>query len=381
MATRKPNNMFADVSLPFAALQRLAPPVRLLSAAFWKVMKQRDVAQYGVLEEFVSSTCEMVSGLLTLRHQVKLTLGLRSRLILELLRTPQPDARVIKTHLRRIYAASTPSTSSAPTVKMDVKVEKSVANFHTLVHELLTDPAAKEEFFQEEFPHDYGPLFDQALEKLLWEFLIRLDQLLPVPSLSQTVSWLSETPAVLEECARAATQPQLLKILLDHQTCLGHLEPAASLPPNMGDSILASLSLPLSGKASSNPQQDPAASSSGDQPARRQEKTPAVAIGPITDDTPAVKKAEQDGGRMTRLSATRSRHAKRKQADGVEEETPTSKNPCPLTAACLRRRARVVIRKLPRSELLRAGTTSNGPGRCRPQTALRMEVRSLDNKE
>lgn len=34
---------------------------------------------------------------------------------------------------------------------------------------------------------DYGPKFDQELEKLLWEFLIRLDQLLPVPSLAQVV--------------------------------------------------------------------------------------------------------------------------------------------------------------------------------------------------
>lgn len=103
---------------------------------------------------------------------------------------------------------------------------------------------------------DYGATFDQELEKLLWEFLVRLDQLLPVPNLAQvtysfctcmnarvyltfgfyyslihfvclqTVTWLSDAPSVLEECARAATQPQLLKILLQHQTCLGHLESA-----------------------------------------------------------------------------------------------------------------------------------------------------------
>lgn len=35
---------------------------------------------------------------------------------------------------------------------------------------------------------DYGPAFDQELEKLLWEFLIRLDQLLPVPNLAQVAS-------------------------------------------------------------------------------------------------------------------------------------------------------------------------------------------------
>uniref|UniRef100_A0A3Q3AHM3 TERF1 (TRF1)-interacting nuclear factor 2 n=1 Tax=Kryptolebias marmoratus TaxID=37003 RepID=A0A3Q3AHM3_KRYMA len=231
-----------DISLPFAALQLLAPPLRLVSAAVWKVLKQRDVMQYGVLEEFVTSACETIPGLLTFRHQGKLTLGLRARLILELCRT-QPDAEVIAPHLERIRAP-----------KKDVKITKTVKNFHCFIHTMLTDPAERELFFKEQFPVDYGPKFDQELEKLLWEFLIRLDQLLPVPSLAQTVSWLSESPVVLEECAQSATQPQLLNVLLQHQTCLGHLEAAGntSLPPNMGDSILASLSLLPSGRVASD---------------------------------------------------------------------------------------------------------------------------------
>ncbi|XP_068584263.1 TERF1-interacting nuclear factor 2 [Cebidichthys violaceus] len=250
MATRKRKEN--DISLPFAALQLLAPPVRLVSAALWKVMKQRDVMQYGVVEEVVTSACETVPGLLTVRHQGKLALGLRGRLILELCCT-QPDEKVITPHLQRMRAPAALSSSSSPTMRRDLKILRTVENFHSLVHTLLKDPTEREHFFKEEFPVDYGPKYDQELEKLLWEFLIRLDQLLPVPSLAQTVSWLSDAPPVLEECARAATQPQLLKILLQHQTCLGHLETAASLPPNMGDSILASLSLPPSGRIPSNP--------------------------------------------------------------------------------------------------------------------------------
>uniref|UniRef100_A0A3Q3K035 TERF1-interacting nuclear factor 2 N-terminal domain-containing protein n=1 Tax=Monopterus albus TaxID=43700 RepID=A0A3Q3K035_MONAL len=226
----------------------LAPPVRLVSAALWKVMKQRDVMQYGVVEEFVTSTCETTPGLLTVRHQGRLALGLRARLILELCCT-QPDAKVIEPHLKRICAPSE-----------DVKIVRTVENFHSLVHMLLTDPAKRGEFFREEFSVHFGPEFDQDLEKLLWEFLIRLDQFLPVPNLAQTVSWLSNAPPVLEECAQAATQPQLLKILLQHQACLGHLESAASVPPNLGDSILASLSLPPSGRVPSN---HPTSSSTG----------------------------------------------------------------------------------------------------------------------
>ncbi|XP_047242715.1 TERF1-interacting nuclear factor 2 isoform X2 [Girardinichthys multiradiatus] len=249
MAARKPKEN--DASLPFAALQLLAPPVRLVSAALWKVLKQRDVMQYGVVEEFVTSACETVPGLLTLRHQGKLALGLRARLILELC-LKDPDVNVIAPHLERICAPALLLSSSASAVKRDVKILRTVESFHSFVETLLTNQAERELFFKEQFPIDYGPKFDQELEKLLWEFLIRLDQLLPVPNLAQTVSWLSDAPPVLEECAQAATQPQLLKILLQHQTCLGHLESAASLPPNMGDSILASLSLPPSGKVPSN---------------------------------------------------------------------------------------------------------------------------------
>ncbi|KAL3046287.1 hypothetical protein OYC64_004323 [Pagothenia borchgrevinki] len=239
-----------DASLPFAALQLLAPPVRLVSAALWKVMEQRDVMHYGVVEEFVTSACETVPGLLTVRHQGKLALGLRARLIMELCST-QPDKKEIMSHLERIRAPAALSTSSATTKKRDLKIMNTVEGFQSLVHSLLTDTTRRKHFFKEEFPVDYGPKFDQELEKLLWEFLIRLDQFFPVPNLAQTVSWLTETPSVLEACARAASQPQLLQTLLRHQTCLGHLETAASLPPNMGDSILTSLS--PSGKVPSDP--------------------------------------------------------------------------------------------------------------------------------
>ncbi|PWA28854.1 hypothetical protein CCH79_00012881 [Gambusia affinis] len=271
MATRKPKEN--DASLPFAALQLLAPPVRLVSAALWKVLKQRDVMQYGVVEEFVSSACETVPGLLTLRHQGKLVLGLRARLILELC-LRQPDVDVIAPHLERIRVPAPLSSGSA--------VE---------------------------------------LEKLLWEFLIRLDQLLPVPNLAQTVSWLCDAPPVLEECAQAATQPQLLKILLQHQACLGHLESAASLPPNMGDSILASLSLPPSGKIPSD--QSAAERTNCSRPGATTPLVPPV-IGLVSiGDVPASEKASQGGEKSN------SKDARGDQRDPTAKFTSVKQKPRP----------------------------------------------------
>ncbi|KAJ8355566.1 hypothetical protein SKAU_G00183600 [Synaphobranchus kaupii] len=69
-----------------------------------------------------------------------------------------------------------------------------------------------------------------ALEALLWEFLSTLDQLLPVPDLTQTVSWLSAAPSVLEVCLQSDYYPDQLKTLLRHQRSLGQLDMNATLP-------------------------------------------------------------------------------------------------------------------------------------------------------
>uniref|UniRef100_A0A8C1IZV4 TERF1-interacting nuclear factor 2 N-terminal domain-containing protein n=1 Tax=Cyprinus carpio TaxID=7962 RepID=A0A8C1IZV4_CYPCA len=59
----------------------IAPPLRLMSAAMWKVMLQRDAVHYGKLEETITSLCETVPGLLHYRHHARLTIGLRKALL------------------------------------------------------------------------------------------------------------------------------------------------------------------------------------------------------------------------------------------------------------------------------------------------------------
>ncbi|XP_056598183.1 TERF1-interacting nuclear factor 2 [Triplophysa dalaica] len=237
------NSEGEDASLPLSALRLIAPPLRLVSASMWKVMQQRDAVNYGKLEEIVTSICDTVHGLLHYRHQARLSMGLRALLILEELRqSDPPDAEHVLRELDKLQ-----SSSPANGRRKDLKVEEAKRNFHTLVHCLLKNHAARQQFFKEDFPQHYGENYIASLEKLLWEFLIRLDQLLPVPDLGQTASWITATPAVLEECARTASQPHLIRTLLQHEACLGHLG-SASLLSSTGESILSSLSLPLSGR-------------------------------------------------------------------------------------------------------------------------------------
>ncbi|XP_051570314.1 uncharacterized protein LOC127450328 isoform X2 [Myxocyprinus asiaticus] len=225
--------------LPLSALRLLAPPLRLVCASMWKVVQQRDAVHYGKLEEIITSIFETVPGLLNYRHQARLRMGLRALMILEELRqSDPPDIQHVLQELGKLQAFS---------VYNGKKVEEAKCNFHSLVQCLLKRPATRKQFFKEDFHVQYGGHYVASLEKLLWEFLTRLDQLLPAPDLAQTVSWLSAAPAVLDECARSATQPQLLRTLLQHEKCLGHLG-STSLLSSTGDSILSSLSLPLSGK-------------------------------------------------------------------------------------------------------------------------------------
>ncbi|KAG9331995.1 hypothetical protein JZ751_016271, partial [Albula glossodonta] len=70
---------------------------------------------------------------------------------------------------------------------------------------------------------------DTALQVVLWELLSRLEQLLPVPDLKQTVSWLSAAPSALEECVQSVCKPQQLKTLLQLHTGIGHISTLCSM--------------------------------------------------------------------------------------------------------------------------------------------------------
>ncbi|XP_064196743.1 zinc finger protein 572-like isoform X1 [Anguilla rostrata] len=98
---------------------------------------------------------------------------------------------------------------------------------------------------QDMSPAETGCKTDPALEVLLWEFLSRLDQLLPVPDLKQTVFWLSAAPSVLEVCVQSVSYPDQLKTLLRHHRSLGKLD-VNGTHPSMEDYKLSSMSCPPS---------------------------------------------------------------------------------------------------------------------------------------
>ncbi|XP_032429418.1 zinc finger protein 184-like [Xiphophorus hellerii] len=223
-------------TLPLSALRLLVSPIRLVSAAIWHTVEQKIVSDYGLLEEFVFMVTEIVPQLLSTRQRAELILGLRARLILELCRSDETaDLQIIQPHLDRMQ-----SLRSLWKIESDAEVSDS--HFMGLVQNLLRDPDERMTFFQDVFPGDFGPTYDKAIQTLMWLFLSRLEKLLPAQSLQQVVSLMSDTTSFLNESMETLVQPEDLKVLLDTQKNLTHLEDIESYVVDSG--ILSALCLP-----------------------------------------------------------------------------------------------------------------------------------------
>ncbi|XP_026216895.1 TIN2_N and Myb_DNA-bind_4 domain-containing protein isoform X2 [Anabas testudineus] len=228
--------------LPVRYLRLLAPPLQLLSAAVWQVVQQGLVEHYGMLEEFVTMVTELVPELMSYSQRAQLILGLRARLVLEMCRGEHPvDMQTIQPHLDRIKAPVSTAKDHHVTIN---QVEESEVNFVELVHSLLEGPSERKYFFEEIFPEYFGPKYNAALEMLVWEFISRLDELLPVPDFTQLASLLGDAPSFLDDCLQSLFPPEDMKAVLEHHRNLGHFKEKDPRLLPMDDCILASLSLP-----------------------------------------------------------------------------------------------------------------------------------------
>ncbi|XP_028307593.1 zinc finger protein 135-like isoform X2 [Gouania willdenowi] len=222
---------FTEACLPLASLRLLVPPVQLMAASMWQVVKKKEVMSFWKVANFVSLVVDMVPELVMHKYSTQLKLGLRARFILELCKNePVITKDLISSYLDTIKSSD-----------LEGEEEEGVLKFTELVHTLLKDSDTRQDFFSEVLPADFGAQYDNDVQTLFWEFLYRLTQLLPVPDLQKTVSWLGSKCSLLNNCGYSVTELADLKILLQHHKNLGHLEQHVP-PSNMGENILSSLS-------------------------------------------------------------------------------------------------------------------------------------------
>ncbi|XP_050921789.1 zinc finger protein ZFP2 isoform X4 [Lates calcarifer] len=190
--------------LPLSSLRLLLPPLRLLTAAMWRVARQRSVKHYGMLEDFVSLVTEAVPELLTDRQRSLLLLALRAKVTLA-----DPDPQAVHTHLDRIRSVSKATE--------DEEVDQWCSALLTLADKLRQSPADRQRLLQEVFNQS----FDSALQSLVSDLLSRIEQLFPVPDFKQAASWLDAAPVGVEKCLQEADREDLRELLTNQSCSLG----------------------------------------------------------------------------------------------------------------------------------------------------------------
>uniref|UniRef100_A0A673FR37 Zinc finger protein 502-like n=1 Tax=Sinocyclocheilus rhinocerous TaxID=307959 RepID=A0A673FR37_9TELE len=178
-----------------------------MSAFLWQVVQRRNVIQYGKLEQFVVLVTETVPDIMSLSLVNKLIFHLRKKVILELcLKDQMPD---LKLSVSCFFAFNLFQCK-------DVESEIINNKFIRMVHNILEDAEKKENFIQHVFPVEYGSGFDAVLQSLAWEFLSRVEDLLPVPNLKETASRLCGGLSMMEEIVQPLSDPAEIKDVLQH---------------------------------------------------------------------------------------------------------------------------------------------------------------------
>ncbi|KAF7655309.1 hypothetical protein LDENG_00058190 [Lucifuga dentata] len=221
--------------LPLTCLRLMASPLQLTYSYIWQVIRQRNVKQYRKVEEFVTMVTQTVPELMSFKQTAQLILGLRARIILDLLQKEGlPDFRTIQTLINKLKVSQS--------LGKDAEVEKSQTNFMVLVQNLLKNPTERKRFFQEVFPVQYGTKFDTGLQALTAGLVCKLEKLLPVPNLSQLGAMISTEPSVLEACGGFIPDTGDLKTLLLYQQAKGLLTVKPTISSSVGDCVFSSLS-------------------------------------------------------------------------------------------------------------------------------------------
>ncbi|XP_072528722.1 uncharacterized protein [Salminus brasiliensis] len=197
------------LALPLSALRLVVPPLRLMSAFLWQVVQRCNVTHYGKFEQFVMMVSETVPDIMSQSLVNKLIFHLRKKVILELcLKDEAPDVWIIQAHLDTLRNLTHNCT--------DVESEIMNTKFIKMIHNILEDTAKRETFIQNVFPVEYGTGFDAVLQSLAWEFLKRVDELLPVPNLKETATWLCGGLSAMEDIVQPLSDPAELRDVLQH---------------------------------------------------------------------------------------------------------------------------------------------------------------------
>ncbi|XP_066438733.1 TERF1-interacting nuclear factor 2 isoform X2 [Eleutherodactylus coqui] len=149
-----------------------ASSLPVLMKAVWLVMKKRDVQNYGRILQFLELTHKQVPGLLCYMHHAKLSIGLKGKIVLHMVEEKKPLLDILtelNCHFPSVFA-----DDSAAAQRNAVKVRQCKIHFRKLVLRMIRDERFRKNYVQNMLHLEYGDNYMAVLEKLLWEFLCRL---------------------------------------------------------------------------------------------------------------------------------------------------------------------------------------------------------------
>ncbi|XP_067905100.1 uncharacterized protein [Heterodontus francisci] len=171
-----------DIDIP----DQGALPLRITSAALWNSVKRHCTEHYQSVLDFVNIIWQQAAGLVTYRHYLKLCIAFKAKLVMEMFVKRQSLLDILQT-LDRFFPKAGPDDPKA-TRKDVVKERQCRLQFRKLVLLLIRDKDYREHFLQDELEEEYGTRFMASTRRLLWEFLERLDSILPRPRIDQLLA-------------------------------------------------------------------------------------------------------------------------------------------------------------------------------------------------
>ncbi|XP_016061359.1 PREDICTED: TERF1-interacting nuclear factor 2 isoform X1 [Miniopterus natalensis] len=166
--------------------------LRFAAAACWLVVRGRYVEHFPRVLEFLRSLRAAAPGLVRYRHHERLCMGLKAKVVVELILQGRPWAQVLNV-LHHHFPESGPVVRDPKATKQDLKKISEAQEAFCQQVKRLAETTVDLAWKLQELEQEYGEPFLAAMEKLFFEYLCRLEKTLPTPQAQQlqdVLSWM-----------------------------------------------------------------------------------------------------------------------------------------------------------------------------------------------
>ncbi|XP_006753534.1 PREDICTED: TERF1-interacting nuclear factor 2-like isoform X2 [Myotis davidii] len=166
--------------------------LRLAAAASWRAVRGRYVEYFPRVLEFLRCLRAAAPGLVRYRHHERLCMGLKAKVVVELILQGRRWAHVLNS-LYLHFPVSGPTVVRDPkATEQDLKIISEAQEAFRQQVKLLAEAPEDLDWKLLELEQEYGEPFLSAMEKLFFEYLCRLEKALPTPhteQLQDVLSW------------------------------------------------------------------------------------------------------------------------------------------------------------------------------------------------